>query len=204
MSSALKKSRLPFSTMNKTGIFFIGMVLTLSLSCGEENQSPKPKGYPRTDFPVPSYERYESDCPFSFEVADYARVMKTDDEHKCWLNIDYPFLKGRIHFSYNEVDGDLKTHLEDARTLVYRHTIKASAINESEFLNREKRVFARIYELEGNAASAIQFYATDSLNHFVRAALYFNARTNSDSLKPSIDFIKEDVYHLVESLEWRE
>ncbi len=175
------------------------------MSCGETSYSPKPKGFPRTDFPERDYTSLQGDCPFSFEYPSYTVLSNAGPEgESCWLNIDYPFIKGRIHFSYKKINGNLNDYLEDARTLVYRHTIKADAIIEDEYIDRQKRVYARIYQLEGNAASAIQFFAMDSTNHFVRGALYFNARTNADSLKPAIDFVREDVFHLIKSLEWKE
>ena len=186
--------------MNK---FLAFCIIFLAIACSE-TYSPKPKGYPRMDFPEKKYTSFESDCPFTFEHGTYSLILRADKEHPCWINIDYPFLKSRIHLSYKEIDGNLSEYIEDARTLVYRHTIRASAINENEIADKEGRVFARIYELEGNAASSIQFYAMDSTKHFLRGALYFNAHTNVDSLRPAIDFIREDVYHLLETLEWKE
>ena len=191
--------------MNKNYPVTILFLVVILFSCGPDSYTPKPKGFPRMDFPKKEYKVYKSDCAFQFEQGIYTFISNAKSaENPCWINIDYGFLNSRIHFSYKELEGDLSAHIEDARTLVYRHTIKASAINESEYLSNEKRVYARVYELEGNAASSIQFYATDSIKHFVRGALYFNTRTNSDSLRPAIDFIREDVWRLVETLEWTE
>ncbi|PIV58809.1 MAG: gliding motility lipoprotein GldD, partial [Bacteroidetes bacterium CG02_land_8_20_14_3_00_31_25] len=53
------------------------------------------------------------------------------------------------------------------------------------------------------AASNIQFYVTDSIRHFVRGALYFETKPNKDSLAPIINFIEQDVTHLVETLRWK-
>lgn len=191
--------------MNRSTIVTALLLVLLISSCGQDSFTPKPKGFPRMDFPKKEYKVYTSDCAFQFEQPVYTFISSANSvENPCWINIDYAFLNSRVHFSYKEIHDDLSAHIEDARTLVYRHTIKASAINESEYLSNEKRVYARIYELEGNAASSIQFYATDSINHFVRGALYFNTRTHSDSLRPAIDFIREDIWRLVESLEWTE
>ena len=54
-----------------------------------------------------------------------------------------------------------------------------------------------------NAVLATQFYLTDSIEHFLRGSLYFKVVPNNDSLQPVIDFITDDVRHLIKSLEWK-
>jgi hypothetical protein len=44
---------------------------------------------------------------------------------------------------------------------------------------------------------------TDSTRNFLRAALYFNTRIANDSLAPAIEYMKKDVMHLVNTLEWK-
>jgi gliding motility-associated lipoprotein GldD len=61
-----------------------------------------------------------------------------------------------------------------------------------------------LFDIKGDAASPLQFLATDSARHFLRGSLYFYARPNRDSLAPVIDYIKTDVVHLIETLEWRD
>ncbi len=61
----------------------------------------------------------------------------------------------------------------------------------------------KIYHIRGReAASPLQFFATDSLSHFLRGALYFDARPNNDSLAPVIRFIEKDIRNLLGTLEW--
>ncbi|MDR2937387.1 MAG: gliding motility lipoprotein GldD, partial [Prevotellaceae bacterium] len=60
-----------------------------------------------------------------------------------------------------------------------------------------------IYEIGGNAASNAQFYVTDSTRHFLRGSLYFNTHPNVDSLQPVIEYITEDIYHLIETTKWQ-
>jgi len=188
--------------MNKIVLLFL--VLTSIYACNGTDYIPKPTAYPRIDLPESNYKLLESDCPFTFDYAASSIISFPETStNYCWMNVDYPSLKCRLHLSYKLVDGNLNSLLEDSRTLVYKHTIKASAINEQSFIDLDRKVFARIYELEGDAASSVQFYATDSLQHFIRGALYFNAKTNSDSLKPSILHVREDVRHLIETLRWK-
>jgi len=57
--------------------------------------------------------------------------------------------------------------------------------------------------LEGNSASAVQFYLTDSVNHYLRGALYFNVKTNRDSLQPVLDFLRVDIDNFIKTFEWK-
>ena len=43
----------------------------------------------------------------------------------------------------------------------------------------------------------LNFYLTDSNRHFFRGALYFNAKTDSDSIKPVYEFIRTDIFNLI-------
>jgi gliding motility-associated lipoprotein GldD len=59
------------------------------------------------------------------------------------------------------------------------------------------------FTLKGNAATANQFFATDSVKHFLRGALYFEATPNEDSLRPVNNFLREDLKHLINTLQWK-
>jgi hypothetical protein len=59
-----------------------------------------------------------------------------------------------------------------------------------------------IYSIEGPSASPFQFYLTDSAQHFLRGSLYFNSRTNPDSLAPILNFVRIDLSHLINTFEW--
>ena len=39
--------------------------------------------------------------------------------------------------------------------------------------------------------------------HFISGALYFSARPNYDSIFPAIDYIKNDIVRIMESLQWK-
>ena len=87
---------------------------------------------------------------------------------------------------------------------VKNHIIKAEAINEQVISNPQKKVYGILYDLKGNTATAVQFYVTDSINHYLRGSLYFAAEPNTDSLAPVKEFFREDIIHLIETLKWKE
>ena len=143
--------------------------------------------------------------PYSFEYSKYA-IIETDVSHKNepdWINVLYPEYKARVHLSYKPVDDNLYYLLADNIRLAYNHVVKADAIEEHLFINEETNLYAMMFEIKGDAASPLQFLATDSARHFLRGSLYFQALPNRDSLAPVIDYITEDVIHLIETLQWK-
>ena len=176
----------------------------LPLAC-KDKAMPKPRGYFRIDFPAKKYELWNQNYPFSFEYLQGSRVEKDKSRlaEKYWLNVVYPQYNATLHLSYKHVSENLEKYLEDSHTMVYKHAIKADAIDEKTYINPQERVFGLVYRIQGNAASSVQFIATDSIRHFLRGSLYFNEHPNPDSLAPVIKFIDQDIIHLMESLKWK-
>lgn len=196
--------------MIKSLPFSLILALAVSIcfmSCDEEDEvySPKPRGYFRINLPKKEYSKYDSTCPFAFEIPKYATIGR--DKHSgsepCWLNIQFPQFKATIHLSYKKVENNISTYLEDARSFAIKHQIKATGLNESVIIRDSSKVYGLLYDIEGNTASSLQFYLTDSTNHFLRGALYFDAVPNTDSLKLVIDFIREDVIQLIKTTKWK-
>ena len=182
--------------MNKSAYIFIVLFL---MGCSSD-YTPKPRGFFRIDLPKKEYQKSSLNCPFSFEHGQYAEIENR--EEYCWFNLQFPDLKGTLHMSYKIVKNNLQDHINNSHDLAYKHSRVAEGIIEQSYQNHEKKVFGVVYDFEGSTATAIQFYLTDSANHFVRGALYFNSEMN-DSITPVSDFIKADIFHLVDSWEWK-
>lgn len=185
----------------------MGMILiifSILLSGCKRKYTPKPRGYFRIDLPKKEYTELPDTFPFKFQYPVYTQIKKDHSRisERYWFNIEYPEINGKIHISYKPVSQNLDQLIEDSRNLAYKHTIKADAINEIMFLKPEKKVYGILYEIEGNAASSVQFFVTDSTKNYLRGALYINVEPNKDSLAPIIDFIKADIKVLMESFEW--
>ena len=183
------------------------IILFLIVLIGCKNDYyPKPKGYFRIDLLEKEYIKFDSTLPYSFEYPVYARVLpdKHAQAEKYWINISYPQFNGTLYLSYKSVDGNLNKYLEDTRTMVMKHISKASSIENQQYENDISKVYGLTYTISGvAAASPYQFYLTDSTDHFVRGALYFNTVPNNDSLAPVIAFLKEDIQHMIETFEWK-
>lgn len=167
---------------------------------------PKPKGYNRVDLPEHSYVSLPDTLPYDFEYSVHATIQPDSSANadRYWLNIHYPEFIADIQLTYKPVDQNeerLETLLEDSYQLTANHQIRASSIDEN-VLGTPSGKRALIAELSGEVPSQFQFYITDSTDHFLRGALYFRTATQNDSLAPIIEFIKIDMIHLLNTLEW--
>lgn len=181
------------------------IILITAFAC-QTNYVPKPAGYYRIDFPEKEYKKFDTTFPYSFEYPVYSFIVPDTSKiaEPYWINIVYPDFHAQLHISYKSIHGNLATYLEDAHTLVNKHIQKANAIVQREYIDETNKVYGLVYEIKGSdAASPCQFYLTDSTNSFMRAALYFDLIPNNDSLRPVIDFLKQDIDHMISTFRWK-
>ena len=180
-------------------------IVVLCAGCGRTSV-PKPYGYVRLTMPDTCYaDAVPKGYPYRFDVSCHAEVRPVSDEQggQYWIDLHYPALNATVHCSYQPVRGNLRELTDDAIRFVYRHSSHASSIPEQGFVHAEARVYGVLFDLEGNTASSMQFFVTDSVRHFFRAAAYCDCVPNADSLAPVYDYLHKDVVRMVESFEWR-
>ena len=208
----------------RTGIFYIFFISLFVVSCSSRF-TPKPKGYFKIDFPQRAYQVFnEPGFPYSFEYPVYATITKELDssgQQPYWLNVEFKDFAGSIYLSYKSINGysaykvksgnvyrdslvknSFERLRDEAFSLTYKHTIKASGIVDS-FINPAKGYAGIYFYVEGNAATSKQFFITDSAKHFLRGALYFDATPNQDSIGVVSEFLDADVKHLINTLRWK-
>lgn len=174
----------------------------LAISCGDDPQ-PKPMGFLAMEYPQPKYELLEKKCPYIFEKNKWATAANPKGGNNCWLNLEYEHLKGTIFITYQPVTNNLDSLLRDAQKLPLQHTIKADAIQGDIYTNEYNKTYGMFYEVSGNAASQAQFYLTDSTEHFLTGSVYFRAQPNFDSILPAAAYLKQDMRHLMETVQWK-
>lgn len=196
--------------MRRKVLITIFIVITGLLSwfyfTSESASLPKPKGYFRIDLPQKNYGEYTSRCPISFELPKYSEVELFRDKmsnDSCWFNIHFPKFNARLHCTYLPVGSNLGSLLQDSYGFAAKHEMKASALKRTMISNPERKVYGIIYDIEGDAASQLQFFLTDSTEHFFRGSLYFFSHPNPDSIAPVLSFIREDVIHLAQTISWK-
>lgn len=173
------------------------------VSC-RETALPKQHGFPQVEFPKHEYQNWQIDeVPFTFQKPVYSQMV-ADASGKYWYNLTYTPFNATLHLSYHDFKdlSKLDTLIFDTRNLVYKHTIKASDIIEEEILDSNGRG-GMYYFLEGETATACNFYLTDSKSKFFRGALYFNSYTTIDSVAPVVSFIKKDINQMIKSFKFQ-
>lgn len=171
---------------------------------------PKPRGYFNIPLPQHQYQVFDQPgFPYSFEIPVYAKVVQdttffdAKPENPWWINIDFPQFNSRIYVSYKDLaNNDFGKMVNDAFKMTYKHTTKATSINDS-LMQTPNGLHGVYFTVGGNAATGKQFFLTDSIKHFLRGALYFDTTPNEDSLAPVSNFLQQDLQHLINTFKWK-
>lgn len=185
------------------------VIVLLGVGCNSEF-TPKEKGYFKISFPEKKYQKFEKPgYPYTFEYPVYANVTKDSSffgeatENPWWINVNFPEFKGTIHLSYKEIGKNKFDKLvSDAFEMTNKHNVKAYEIRDS-LIHTPNNIYGIYFNVGGNVATANQFFLTDSVKHFFRGALYFDATPNTDSLQIVNIFLEQDIKHLIQTLQWK-
>jgi gliding motility-associated lipoprotein GldD len=186
------------------------LLITFFICACNSDYTPKPRGYFKIGMPSKEYKIFnENGYPYSFEYPNYATIVKDSvffneaAENPWWINIDFPQFSGKIYISYKEIGAtSFDKLINDAFNLTNKHSLKAVAIDDS-LITTANGIHGMFFRVEGDVATANQFFLTDSVKHFLRGALYFDATPNQDSLQPVNDFLVQDMKHLINSFKWK-
>lgn len=179
--------------------------LLLLFSCTEETFIPKPPTHLAVDLPPHSYNKFADSTNYTFEISKLwsKRVsFKEQDSLIIYLGKE---IDGDLHFQYLKIDtaNPLSFHLNKTFAKIDFHKVRAKQLKDTTFIFKDKKVYGGFYEFIGNSATNFQFYLTDSSNHFIRSELLIRRKPNYDSLQPTLNYIKTDLFHLINTFEWQ-
>ena len=124
--------------------------------------------------------------------------------------MSYKKIGGKALYKIRQANGQYKDSsginyfdkmVADAFKLTNKNESIASSIKDSLMLTKNG-ISGIFFKVGGNAATAKQFFLTDSITNFLRGALYFDATPNADSLRPVQDFLQKDIEHLINTFRW--
>ncbi len=195
----------------RTVIFCPALIFFLLLSCTADVPVPKPRTFPRLTLPERNPVSFDiPTCPFEFKFPDYAQVNKSTSffkekpPHDCWFDLHIPSLNASLYFSYHKI----KSKKEYEKLVADTYKVNTQINKRSDFMEEVRirntqGVGGMKFIFEGAAASPIHFYLSDTTQHFVKGALYYNDRVRPDSMAPATDFLREDIDKLLGTFLWK-
>ena len=186
-------------------ILFLFCLFLSHFSCNETNYLPREKGFLRLEFEKPTYDTFSSEASklnFIFNNA-YSSFEIVSDEK---IVLKYKDIKIDLVLSDVELE-NLSTFEESIRNFyvfLEPHRKKSNQISIKEFTSVDNKRFAKVFEMRGPVASPLQFYVTDSINHFLFGSMNVMVKSNYDSIYPSIMYVKNDIFSIIESVNWEE
>ncbi len=200
----------------KRAALLAAIVVFMAACHNNQDFSPKPRGYFRIVFPEKTYRKFDSIYPFTFIYPEYAyieqdtmlRPQRKDKKllnMNALLNMQFPQFNGTLHLSYESVPSKkvFDQLTEDARKFAFKHTVKATGIEQGLIRNPEHKIYGIYYTIEGNAASSVQFFISDSSKNYLRGALYFNTPPRLDSIQPVLNFVRKDIDTMIKTFRWK-
>lgn len=185
--------------------FLAFILLVCVVAACNQTYLPKPIGYNRIDLPEATYQALPDTLPYQFEYSQHAELRKNQSwiTERYWIDLYYPQFDADVQVTYKPISSRQNSEelLNDSYRLTSKHNVKAYSIQEKILILNSGNV-ASVTELEGEVPSQFQFHITDSTKNFLRGALYFKTASKNDSLAPAIEFIKSDIIHLLNTLEW--
>jgi gliding motility-associated lipoprotein GldD len=218
-----------FSANKPLQYFFIIITCFVFFAACNSPYVSKKRGYYTIELPERKYQKFDQPgFPYSFEYPVYANIIQdstyfdNNPENSYWRNIDFPQFHARIFLSYKEIGGKALYKIKqpngqykdsfttnvfdkmvaDAFTLTNKNNVVSNAIKDS-LIHTPNGIGGVFFKVGGNAATAKQFFLSDTVKNFIRGALYFDVTPNADSLRPVQDFLQTDMEHIINTFKWK-
>ena len=179
------------------------ILILLILSCREQALMPKPDGYFRIEFNKPNYIKFkktDSEITFYLNKNEATEIDAINNV----LKLSYLKLNMDLILKFNllsKVD-NIQMRLEDFYDIIQTHAKKSNTLSIKDYENKQHKVYGTLYEFKGDVATPLQFFLTDSTINFISGYLQPKSKVVYDSIYPSIQYIKNDILVLFESLRW--
>lgn len=193
--------------------------------------TPRPKGYAAIKLPEAGKYKSFNDAafPYSFEYPAYAEILKDSSyfgekpENPFSVNVEFPSLKCKFYLSYKIIggatmykvpgpDGKYRDSmaintfdklLTDAYDLSNKNMVYKSEGGGDSLMTTPNGIQGVFFNAQGNAASPMQFFVSDSTKRFLRGSVYYDASPNADSTAPVTRFLYPELQHLINTLKWK-
>ncbi|MFL2621926.1 MAG: gliding motility lipoprotein GldD [Flavobacteriaceae bacterium] len=171
-------------------------------SCKDEIIVPKPKAFLSLKYPNPSYSRI-NELPFGFDLNNLVKIENiVEKKDNLDFKLNYSIINASLYLNYVKIDNNFNELISQNNYNLNNHAKVAIKASKQDFSDENRKVYGTLYELIGPVASPSQFYVTDSIDNFLAGTLFFKIKPNYDSLLPAINYAKNDIIRLIESIKW--
>ena len=184
-------------------IVIANMAILLSHCATSDFVIPKPKAYFKIEPYDTVYKQFDK-LPLTLMVndSDKCSLVKdsTKDNGSEWINIYYPRYKATLFCSYLPITKEsLQKHIDNRMQRIILNAGQEIPRNIV-FQDTIRKMSASVYFTSSESISPLQFIATDSTSYLFSGALYFNDKVKGDSISPVIDYITDDVMHMLQTI----
>jgi gliding motility-associated lipoprotein GldD len=186
-------------------ILFLFGLLLFHFSCDETSYLPREKAFLRLEFEKPMYGTFSSESSkLNFIYNNASASFEIISEEKTVLR--YKHIKIDILLSNIQLENtsSFEESLQNFYMFLEPHRKKSNQISVKEFISADNKRFAKVFEMRGPVASPLQFYVTDSINNFLFGSMNLIQKSDYDSIYPSVMYVKNDIFSIIESVNWEE
>lgn len=184
-----------------------GLMVGLMSGC-EEEYVPFARKYafPRIELPAQTvYKVFDQEaCPFTFEYPETGTISRNQPD-SCWVDISMEEFGATIHVNGRSIPGSgrpVEVHQEEHRRLIYNHSVKAARIVPGPLTLENGSGIT--YEMVGEVGTPMQaFFHDPSGEESVVISFYYQTAMKNDSLAPVTGYLKDQMNHLIESINWK-
>lgn len=127
--------------------------------------------------------------------------------------VSMSFMHGDLMLHYKNITSNdsLSNLIKLVVSNVESHKFKSESIDKKPILKKENRIFGMFYEFEGDMATSFQFYATDSVGHFLWGQVLIDFQALQKEGMPSDGdtksriraYLRKDLEVFIDRLNWR-
>lgn len=179
------------------------MAIILSRCATNNFVIPKPFAFFRIE-PYDTIYKPFIGLPINVELNTSSQASFVNDTTRAkgneWINVYYPRYKATIYCSYvpvtrSTIEKHISNRIErimlNANNTVPRNVVFEDSVNHKS---------ASLFFTPAESITPLQFIATDSINYLFSGAVYFDNKITEDSISPVIDYLTDDIVHLLQNL----
>lgn len=109
-------------------------------------------------------------------------------------------MKAHINIRHSTGTGNTHSTKNDIEETISHLSSRAYSTSIQDYYDNHRGIKASLYSIKGDVAIPLAFHLTDiNDSNYMYGIAYFDLRPSYDSLQPSIEYLYDDIKHIIES-----